>query len=138
MCQLVKLIFRPQLPSINGSKDFWQKTRVWASNSLDTNIQLTICEIIFGITITGNSSINTINFLILIGKLFINISRWFACTQEKITCLNFEERLKNMETTINIWNSRNLSLKGKTIIINTLIVSQVQFLNLRFNLSWFT
>ena len=38
-------------------------------------MQLTICEIIFGITITGNSSINTINFLILTGKLFINKSR---------------------------------------------------------------
>ena len=75
MCQLIKLVFRHQLPSINGSKHFWQKTRVWASNNLDTSIPLTICEIIFGITITGNNSINTLNFLILIGKLFINKSR---------------------------------------------------------------
>ena len=53
---------------------------------------------------------------------------WFAGTQEEITRLNFEERLKNMETTINIWKGRNLSLKGKTVIIKTLIVPQVQFL----------
>ena len=46
----------------------------------------------------------------------------------EITRLNFEERLKNMEMTINIWKGRNLSLKGKTVIIKTLIVPQVQFL----------
>ena len=57
------------------TQEFWQKTRDWARNNLDTSMQLTICEIIFGITITGNSSINTINFLILTGKLFINKSR---------------------------------------------------------------
>ena len=33
-----------------------------------------------------------------------------------------------METTIDIWKGRNLSLKGKTIIIKTLIVPQDQFL----------
>ena len=54
------------------TQDFWQKTREWARNNLEASMQLTICEIIFGITITGNSSINTINFLIPTGKLFIN------------------------------------------------------------------
>ena len=57
------------------SQFFWQKTGDWASNNLDISIQLTICEIIFGITIPGNSSINTINFLILNGKLFMKKSR---------------------------------------------------------------
>ena len=43
--------------------------------NLDSSMQLTICEIFFGITLTRNSSINTINFLILTGKLFMNKSR---------------------------------------------------------------
>ena len=53
---------------------------------------------------------------------------WFADTQETITMLNFDDRIKNMETTINIWKSRSLSLKGKITIIKTLILPQVQFL----------
>ena len=53
---------------------------------------------------------------------------WFADTQEIINNLNFDDRIKNMETTINIWKCRSLSLKGKITIIKTLILPQVQFL----------
>ena len=53
---------------------------------------------------------------------------WFTTDTKVCTELNLEDRLKNMETLINIWRSRNLSLKGKTTIIKTLILPQIQFL----------
>ena len=53
---------------------------------------------------------------------------WFAGTQSEIMHLNLEDRIQNMETTINIWKGRCLSLKGKITIIKTIIVPQVQFL----------
>ena len=52
---------------------------------------------------------------------------WFASTQTEIMFLNLEDRIKNMETTINIWKGRCLSLKGEITIIKTIIVPQVQF-----------
>ena len=53
---------------------------------------------------------------------------WFASNQAEITRLNLDDRLKKMETTINIWKGRCLSLKGKITIIKTTIVPQIQFL----------
>ena len=44
-------------------------------NNLDTSFRLTICEIVFGIPIDQNQAIRAINFIILLGKLFINNSR---------------------------------------------------------------
>ena len=75
------------------------KTGDWVSSNLDTNIQFTICEIVFGITITGNSRINTINFLILIGKLFINKSR---TNKQPLYFINFLALLKDKNPTCNI------------------------------------
>ena len=53
---------------------------------------------------------------------------WFASDQAEITRLNFEDRIKKMETTLDIWRCRSLSLVGKMTIIKTIIVPQVQFL----------
>ena len=53
---------------------------------------------------------------------------WFTMDTNVCTELNLDDRLKSMETLINIWRSRNLSLKGKTTIIKTLILPQIQFL----------
>ena len=41
-------------------------------NNLDTSFDLTICEVIFGIPISYNPTINAINFLIILGKWYIN------------------------------------------------------------------
>ena len=42
--------------------------------------------------------------------------------------LNFNERIGNMKKQLDIWRSRNLSLKGKIIILKTLILPQILFL----------
>ena len=53
---------------------------------------------------------------------------WFAQDEKEIIELNFTERLKSMQKMINIWTSRNLSLRGKIMIIKALILPQIQFL----------
>ena len=53
---------------------------------------------------------------------------WFTSDQDEITRLNFEDRIKKMETTLNKWKGRSLSLLGKITIIKTIIVPQIQFL----------
>ena len=46
---------------------------------------------------------------------------WFSSDEKEITELNLDNRIKNMETLINIWKPHYLSLKGKITIIKTLI-----------------
>ena len=53
---------------------------------------------------------------------------WFAQNESEIIELNFTERLKSMQKMINVWTSRNLSLRGKIMIIKALILPQIQFL----------
>ena len=53
---------------------------------------------------------------------------WFSDNQLQSEELNLVERLKKMQTLINIWKQRNLSLKGKVTIIRSLILPQIQFL----------
>ena len=58
-----------------STQEFWNKVQKWVKNNLDTSLKLTVCEIIFGICIENNDSFDMINFIILIGKNFINKSR---------------------------------------------------------------
>ena len=51
---------------------FWKSVSGWIKSNLDTSFDLTICEIIFGIPIFHNQSITAINFIILLGKWYIN------------------------------------------------------------------
>ena len=53
---------------------------------------------------------------------------WYSYNKNEIQDLNLENRLKNMNTIINIWKSRSLLLKGKITIIKTLILPQINFL----------
>ena len=57
------------------SGQFWRKIQKWSKDNLDTSMDFTVCEILFGICINNNDSFNIINFLILLGKHFINRSR---------------------------------------------------------------
>ena len=87
------------------TQEFWNQIRTWASDNLDTSMKLTICEVIFGINIQGNKSIDTINFLILIGKRFINKSRtdkqplyflnFLALIKEKIHLTTYNRLINN-------------------------------------------
>ena len=53
---------------------------------------------------------------------------WFSNNLQETLTLNLTERIKSINTLINIWKSRKLSLKGKITILRTLILPQIQFL----------
>ena len=53
---------------------------------------------------------------------------WYSTDTKISTELNLIDRINNMETLLNIWRSRNLSLKGKITIMKTIILPQIQFL----------
>ena len=53
---------------------------------------------------------------------------WYSYNQEEVIKLNLDDRIKKLSTILNIWRSRNLSLKGKITIIKTLAIPQLQFL----------
>ena len=57
------------------SNSFWEKLTEWMLNNLEISFTLTICEVLFGIPISNNVDIEIINFLISIGKWFINQMR---------------------------------------------------------------
>ena len=60
--------------------------------------------------------------------LFKALGVWYSHSESEIIELNINNRIKNIQTIVNIWRSRMLSLKGKITIIKTLIIPQVQFL----------
>ena len=78
-----------------------------------------------------NKSISLSNDL---GRITVNngpfktLGIWYSHDQKEVTNLNFTDRLLKMNNLINIWKSRNLSLKGKITIIRSLILPQIQFL----------
>lgn len=53
---------------------------------------------------------------------------WFAKTELQVSNLNFNNRLKKIESMLTLWRLRNLSIKGKICILKTLILPQVKFL----------
>ena len=62
------------------STTFWNRLKSWMVGNLGFGIGLTVCEVIFGIPIYNNSDFKIINFLILIGKWYLNSMK----TQNKL------------------------------------------------------
>lgn len=70
-CDLTDTI-RHHFIDCNRVQRFWTNLRTWLIDNLEVNIPLSPCEIIFGIQNYHNNDIfNTINFLLLYGKYFI-------------------------------------------------------------------
>ena len=54
------------------SKKIWQSVQRWCNTNLGIKYNFTICEILFGIPGNNSVDMDIINFLILIGKYYIN------------------------------------------------------------------
>ena len=78
----------------NESTNFWKLVSKWTKENLDTSFNLTICEIMFGIPIDYNQTIKAINFMIILGKWFINNSRSLDIP------INFQNNLAFLKTKI--------------------------------------
>ena len=57
------------------STKFWKQLKDWSICNLGFSIELTVCEVIFGIPTYKNPDLKIINFLILIGKWYLNNSK---------------------------------------------------------------
>ncbi len=79
------------------SRIFWNRIEKWMLTSLETKINLTGFDVIFGLQIQRNSIIDAFNYIILLGKYFINKSRtnekplyfidFLRLLKEKIECI---------------------------------------------------
>ena len=57
------------------SNQFWKQLKSWTISNLNLGIELTVCEVLFGIPSNNNPDLKIINFLILIGKWYLNNSK---------------------------------------------------------------
>ena len=59
---------------------------------------------------------------------FKTLGIWFSNDEDEMTKLNFDDKIKKMESLINLWTARNLSLKGKVTIVKSIILPQINHL----------
>ena len=76
---------------------FWNRLQEWMNDNLEVSINLTVCEVLFGIPIPNNPDIEAINYITLIGKWYINRNR---SNEEALYMLEFLELLKDKMTAI--------------------------------------
>ena len=77
------------------SKLFWKKLKNWMLINLEFGFELTVCEILFGVPTDNYVDTRLLNFLILIGKWFINKRR------TKQTSIYFIEYLSILKDKVN-------------------------------------
>ena len=56
---------------------------------------------------------------------FKTLGAWFSPDITEIQTLNINDRLNKIESLLNVWNSRSLTLKGKVTIIKSLIMPHI-------------
>ena len=61
-----------RLYSCEQSKLFWRRLEEWIADNLECSFPFTVCEILFGMKSNNDPNIKIINYLILIGKWYIN------------------------------------------------------------------
>ena len=76
----------------NISERFWIRLKDWMIDNVGYGFELTVCEVIFGIPDTNNPDIKLLNFLILMGKWYINKCK---SNETQIYFLEFLMILKN-------------------------------------------
>ena len=59
---------------------------------------------------------------------FKTLGIWFSHDIKESVNLNFTKKLETMEILKNIWSTRKLSLKGKVVVLKTLMLPQVTYL----------
>ena len=76
------------------SRDFWLKISDWLNSFMRESFSLSICEVLLGIikTSTTDTRYNTQNYVILLGKWFINLKK---NSKEKIWFSDYIAHVKN-------------------------------------------
>ena len=89
------------------STKFWNQLKDWLTCNLGFSIELTVCEVVFGIPTYNNPDLKIINFLILIGKWYLYNSKtknqniyfidFIALIKAKIAILKYIHASNNEE-----------------------------------------
>ena len=56
-------------------QEFWKKVEQWLLEKMKVKFNLTVCEVIFGITFSNDSLMQIVNYIIILAKHFINKQR---------------------------------------------------------------
>ena len=56
--------------------EFWKKLEQWLLEKLKVKFNLTVCEVIWGISFSNDSLMQIINYAIILAKHFINKQRY--------------------------------------------------------------
>ena len=54
---------------------------------------------------------------------------WISKNTHEMTEINFREKIGKLQTILNMWRQRSLSLKGKVVVIQSLCLSQLQYVS---------
>ena len=97
-------------------------------SGLNINIEKTEVIPLGNTDIENIGKIHSLKHLKLNYNAFKTLGIWFSKNEEESLLLNFNEKIKNIQKLINIWHSRNLSLKGKVTIIKALLLPKIYHL----------
>ena len=75
----------------------------------------------------GNTNHRPTNSAIKVANEFKALGIYFSKNNDEMTYRNLEERLKKIETILNIWRQRDLSLKGKITVLKSLAIPQLLY-----------
>ena len=108
------------------SLKFWDVVKLWLHDITKVKFDFTICEVIFGIPLVIHDPSNvliTFNFIILLGKWYINYCR---CKQKQIDSTEYKYILKNKLETLKMAYTLNNSSDAFTnifgLVYNKLII----------------
>ena len=89
-CDMVDTI-QHHLFQCNLTKVFWKNVEEWIYRSLEIKFNFTECEIIFGIPFNNDPILEIINYILIIGKWYINHMKTIA---KNVTIFEFMKTLK--------------------------------------------
>ena len=93
------------------SLQLWKKIEEWIHDELMVKFNFTVCEIIFGIPLTGDPILEILNYIFMYAKHYINTKR---SNNTKINFHEFVCILKGkVKILIQVEQSRNISGKAK-------------------------
>ena len=56
---------------------------------------------------------------------FKTLGVWFCLDELQMVQLNLQGRIEEIKNTLNVWSGRNMTIFGKAMVLNTLVLSKI-------------
>ena len=112
-----------RLYACEQSKLFWERLQTWMRDNLEVSFPLTVCEVLFGINMNSDPNVKVINFIILLGKWYINNTKQ---NEKPLYFIDFLSLLQNKITSMvngNKIQCRNTA-EWQNILIQSLMIPE--------------